>query len=75
MRKISKQMPKITHHCHSITGEDGAHVQHGVVGHIGQDVNDGDNGHGDSNGQGQVPEIDHRIISQRLERACDTKIG
>lgn len=44
-----------THHCHGVTRHDGVHVQNGVVGHVGEDVDDGDKGHGDGDGQGQIP--------------------
>lgn len=44
-----------THYCHCITGHYRAHVQNSIIGHIGQNVDDGDNGHRDGNGQGQVP--------------------
>lgn len=47
----------LTHHCNGVTGQDGAHVQDGVVGHIGEDVDGGDDGHGDGDGQGKVSEM------------------
>lgn len=46
----------LTHHCHCVAGQDGAHVQHGVVGHVGEDVDDGDDGHGNGDGQWKVSE-------------------
>lgn len=46
---------KILYHSNSIACQDVPHFEHSVIGHIGQDVDDGDNGHGNANGEGQVP--------------------
>ena len=46
---------KILYHSNSIACQDVPHVEHSIIGHIGQDVYDGDNGHGDANGEGQIP--------------------
>lgn len=50
-----------THHCHCITGQYSTDIQHSVVGQVGEDVDDGDNGHGDGDGQRQVPENDKML--------------
>lgn len=47
---------EFTHHCHCITGQYGTDIQNSIVGQVGEDVDDGDNGHRDGDGQGQVPE-------------------
>lgn len=46
---------KILYHSNSFTRQDVLHVEHTVIGHIGQEVDDGDDGHGNANGEGQVP--------------------
>lgn len=43
------------YHGHGVTCQYGAHVQHGVVGHVGEDVDGGDDGHGDGDGKRKVP--------------------
>lgn len=50
---------KILYHSNSIACQDVPHVEHSVIGHIGQDVHDGDNGHGNANGEGQIPAAKH----------------
>lgn len=37
-------------------------IQNGIVGHVGEDVNDCDNRHGDGNGQRQVPKTTTHFI-------------
>ena len=44
-----------THHSNSVTAEDCVGIHYDVVSYVGQDVDHCDNGHGDSDGQGQVP--------------------
>ncbi len=46
---------QFTHNCHCITGQYSTNIQHSIVGQIGEDVDDGDNGHRDGDGQRQVP--------------------
>ena len=60
-----------THHSHRIAGDDGLHVHDDVVGDVGQDVDHRDDGHGNGDGQGQIPEratvkkrgFDSRLVS------------
>lgn len=59
-----------THHCHSVTRHDGARVQNSVVGHVGEDVDDGDKGHGDGDGQGQIPGRTRRRVTSVLPLAA-----
>lgn len=54
---------EITHHCHCITGQYSTNIQNSIVGHIGEDVDDGDYGHRDGDGQRKVPAIRHQIFS------------
>lgn len=49
------QFHSLTHHRYSVARQDGAHVQDGIVGHVGQDVDDGDQGDGNSNRQRKIP--------------------
>lgn len=46
---------KILYHSNSFTRQDVLHVEHAVIGHVGQEVDDGDNGHRNADGEGQVP--------------------
>lgn len=46
---------KILYHSNSFTRQDVLHVEHTVIGHVGQEVDDGDDGHRNANGEGQVP--------------------
>lgn len=55
-----------THHCYSVARDDGAHVQNSIVGHVGEDVDDGDKGHGNSNGQGKIPGKTRRRVTSDL---------
>lgn len=43
------------HHSNGITADHSVYIQDDVVSHVGQDVDHGDNGHGDRYGQGQIP--------------------
>ncbi|KAB1277457.1 hypothetical protein Cadr_000005738 [Camelus dromedarius] len=54
-QNLSRRPMKVLYHSNSITGQDVPHVEHGIIGHVGQDVDDGDNGHGNANGEGQIP--------------------
>lgn len=45
----------VSYHSNGVTGQQGRHVQNHVVRSVGQQVDDGNDGHGDCNGQGQVP--------------------
>ena len=58
------------HHRHSVALHDGAHVQSSVVGHVGQDVDDGDKGHGNSNGQRKIPRKMRRCVVSALVLAA-----
>lgn len=44
-----------THHGHRVAGQHLVGVHDDVIGHVGQYVDDCDEGHGDGNGQGQIP--------------------
>lgn len=44
-----------SYHSNSVTGQQRWHVQNHVVGHIGQQVDDGHYRHGNCNGQRQIP--------------------
>lgn len=44
-----------SHHSDGIAGQQRRHIQHHVVRHVGQQVDDGHDGHGDGDGQGQIP--------------------
>lgn len=55
-----------THHCYSVARDDGAHVQNSIVGHVGEDVDDGDKGHGNSNGQREIPGKTRRRVTSDL---------
>lgn len=43
------------HHGDSIAAQYGSNIQNSIVGNIGEDVDGGDDGHGDADGQRKVP--------------------
>lgn len=47
-----------THHSNSVTVEHFVGIHDHVVRYVGQDVDHGNDGHGDGNGQGQVSAVD-----------------
>lgn len=52
------------HHSYSLAVYDGVEGEDGVVRHVGQDVDDRHDGHGDGDGHRQVPAV-HRDKRQR----------
>lgn len=53
-------MPSHTHHSNGITAEHLVCIHDNVVSYIGQDVDHCDNGHRNSDGQGQVPTTENQ---------------
>lgn len=56
-----------TDHRHGVAGQYRTDVQHGVVRHVGQDVDDGDDGHRDGDRQRQVPVTGGRIRTRLIQ--------
>lgn len=50
-----------THHRHCFAVEHRVYIHDDVVRDVGQDVDHGDNGHGNSNRQGQIPTMENKI--------------
>ena len=61
-KKSHAKYSLVTYHSHRIASQQGRHVQHHVIRHVGQEVDYGHYGHRDGDGQWQVPETKQPLL-------------